>query len=266
MAQVSAAIRLADATVQDIQFELIHRRWPGIAESLVTHSALWESAILDRIQHGQLRKLRSLRANIWNADELFILGTNPKALKDLLLIAEDDWDAFHIHVFDDEETEDLLGSEEDGRLAVTYRVEDYAEARETEDRTPMLWKENLYLREATIQDMQIELIGRMLPPVAADLLDMRELWQAVLLDRVADGELIKLRDLAENIWNTDELFILAADEKSARELYYQSARWRADEREILPADLATDLLGHDEDLAENNLVLALWWDDPYILR
>jgi hypothetical protein len=91
----------------------------------------------------------------------------------------------------------------------------------------------LSLRDATVQDIQLELIRRCRfndmngERIHASLMKHRELWLAVLLDRqgIANFEepgwllmsgLIKLRDLDQNIWNADKLFVLKRDQ--AREL------------------------------------------------
>jgi hypothetical protein len=266
MRESSTATRLADATVQDIHFELIRRRWPEVAASLSEHPDLWESVMLNRIQLSQLRKLRSLRGNIWNADELFIFGADSESLRDLLLIAKDDWDGYYFHVFDEETTEDMLGSEEDGRLAVASRMEDYIERFEQEQRCPMAWSDDLNLQDATAQDIQFELLRRMLPSVADRLLELSDLWQAVLLDRVDDLELVTLRDMSRNVWNARDLYILGSNEDAVLALYEESERWRVDDCRVLHPDLGMEYLGNSEILEENGLVMALWWDDPGLIR
>src|SRR3954471_4441229 len=91
------------------------------------------------------------------------------------------------------------------------------------------------LREASIQDIQLELLRRTTfnaldgEKVCASLLKHRHLWSAALLDQpgVADyGQpgrllmlgLIKLRDLPQNIWNADKLFVLTPPRRDASEL------------------------------------------------
>ncbi len=91
------------------------------------------------------------------------------------------------------------------------------------------------LRDATVQEIQLELIRRTSfnalegEKVCASLLKHRDLWQAVLLDRpgVADyseprqlliAGLIKLRDLDDNIWNADHLYILTRTREQARQM------------------------------------------------
>jgi hypothetical protein len=93
--------------------------------------------------------------------------------------------------------------------------------------------ESLSLRDATVQDIQLELLRRTRfndldgARVAASLLRCRDLWLAVLLDRPGvpnDAErdlllmagLIKLRDLPRNLWNADTLFLLTPTREQAR--------------------------------------------------
>jgi hypothetical protein len=81
--------------------------------------------------------------------------------------------------------------------------------------------EQARLCDATAQEVMLELMRRRRfnefdgPRIAADLLAVQDLWEAVLMDRptyVFDqgrnlSGLIKLRDLPRNHWNVDTLFI-----------------------------------------------------------
>lgn len=95
--------------------------------------------------------------------------------------------------------------------------------------------DSLLLREATVQEIQLELIRRTRfnmfdgERIYASLMKHRAYWQAVLLDRpgLADyrnpghlllSGLIKLRDLDDNLWNADQLFILTAKREQAVKL------------------------------------------------
>lgn len=131
------------------------------------------------------------------------------------------------------------------------------------------------LRDATVQDIQLELIRRTGfnefdgEAVCALLERHRRLWRAVLLDRpglpnyntprhLLTGGLIKLRDLDDNIWNADTLFLLTDTPEQAREL--------AAVFDEFPGAMPTV---HD-DLAETDAalgtgrqmygVLTVWWD------
>ncbi|MGC8638383.1 MAG: hypothetical protein ACP5XB_00730 [Isosphaeraceae bacterium] len=95
--------------------------------------------------------------------------------------------------------------------------------------------ESLSLREATVQDIQLELPRRNSfnaldgERVLASPMKHRELWLAVLLDRpgvanyrepgfLLTAGLIKLRDLPDNIWNADTLYILTETRAQAEEM------------------------------------------------
>ncbi len=94
--------------------------------------------------------------------------------------------------------------------------------------------EPLPLRRATVQEIQLELIRRTCfnamdgKKVHGSLLKHRDLWRAVLLDRpgVANyaepglllmAGLIKLRDVPQDIWNADTLFILTPTRQAAHQ-------------------------------------------------
>ncbi len=91
------------------------------------------------------------------------------------------------------------------------------------------------LRTATVQDIQLELLRRTVlnalngGRVRGSLLKHRHLWLTALLDRVglpnyADpgrllmAGLIKLRDLPDNLWNADTLFVLTPTRSAAEQL------------------------------------------------
>ena len=99
---------------------------------------------------------------------------------------------------------------------------------------PSLPPEPLPLTEASVQEIQLELIRRRRfnqfdgPRIVASLRRHRSLWRAVLMDRLGhvserDGrqtmwDLIKLRDLSHNDWNVDDMYILTDTLDQAREL------------------------------------------------
>src|SRR5437588_10796452 len=83
------------------------------------------------------------------------------------------------------------------------------------------------LDQATVQEIQLELIRRTCfnemngRRVFRALQDNRELWTAALLDRAGGWsmpDLIKLRDLPENTWNVDTLYVLTPDADAAHRL------------------------------------------------
>lgn len=133
------------------------------------------------------------------------------------------------------------------------------------------------LESATVQEIQLELIRRTTfnafdgPTIHASLLRHRELWQAVLLDRpgvanykklglLLTSGLIKLRDLDDNLWNADQLFILTKSRADADAL----ARIAEEE------DWAGDIIRYEDPEEISNSVgswaghgqwlLSIWWD------
>lgn len=117
------------------------------------------------------------------------------------------------------------------------------------------------IEDATMQELQLEIIRRSLHNdfdgrhVYDYLITHPELWTAVLLDR---NDLIKLRDLPENIWNADTLFILTPDAPSARRLAEI-----AEEVWIGMATVYTDSSSVDRELGgaeEGQAIVSIWWD------
>ncbi len=106
--------------------------------------------------------------------------------------------------------------------------------------------------------------------VAASLLRHRDLWVAALLDRpgvanyaepklLLTGGLIKLRDLPDNFWNADSLFILTETHEKARELARIIAEedWGGEVRVVEDQAEIDDALGTGRD--EYGLI-EVWWD------
>jgi len=136
--------------------------------------------------------------------------------------------------------------------------------------------ESLVLRDATVQDIQLELIRRTKfndfdgEKLVASLLKHRHLWLAVLLDRpgvanyaeptmLLTAGLIKLRDLADNYWNADTLFVLTRTQALAEEF----ARV-ADEEEW---SSMTQIYKNQKDIdmalgtgRQEYGLLSMWWD------
>ncbi len=133
----------------------------------------------------------------------------------------------------------------------------------------------LTLRGATVQDIQLELIRRTTfntfdgERVCELLARHRGLWRAVLLDRpglpnyaeptrLLMGGLIKLRDLEDNVWNADTLFVLTKTADGAREL---AAAFESAEMGAMPT-VHKDLAEIDNALGtgrEEYGVLTVWW-------
>jgi len=85
----------------------------------------------------------------------------------------------------------------------------------------------------TIQAIQFDLMRRSSfnnfdgPRVARDLLRHRRLWCGAILDRLGDDALIKLRDIDENYWNVDTLYVLSSEANDAA-LLRLAHHWQAD--------------------------------------
>jgi hypothetical protein len=118
------------------------------------------------------------------------------------------------------------------------------EIRRPRKRNEIPMSEPLLLSQATVQEIQLELIRRTNfnafegEKIHASLLKHRDLWLAVILDRPGLGgdcfDLIKLRDLPSNTWNASTLFILTKTHEQAEELvqFMSEEGWDADESEV----------------------------------
>jgi hypothetical protein len=166
------------------------------------------------------------------------------------------------------------------RLVPAVPVETVKQARQAGSAvgmrgTPM--NDSVLLREATVQEIQLELIRRTKfnafdgEQIYASLMKHRAYWQAVLLDQpgVANYQkprhllmmgLIKLRDLDDNIWNADKLFILTAKREQAVQLarIIEEEDWGGekpivyDDQEEIDSALG---VGRQE-----YGLLSIWWD------
>ena len=118
---MSRDLQLSEATVQQLQLELIRRvrfnecDGQKIAESLERHSHLWLAATMQRmgLEHQEHRDwipamsliaLRDLRGERWNVDMLFVLTRNVEDALALQEVAKlEDWDADELLVQNDED-------------------------------------------------------------------------------------------------------------------------------------------------------------------
>ena len=126
----------------------------------------------------------------------------------------------------------------------------------------------LTLATASVQELHSELIRRTQhnnfdgEQILADLLAQRETWRAVLFDTglVSSGEscgLIKLRDMAENIYNVDTLYILAVNESAAHRLAAFAEPWLVETVQTYSQEETNNLLGGCDD---NLRLVEMWWD------
>jgi hypothetical protein len=137
---MNAPVALRDASVQEIQLELLRRTCfnaldgEKVYASLLTHRDLWLAALLDRpglpnyagpglLLTAGLIKLRDLPDNFWNADTLFILTPTRQAADRLAGIAEEeDWGG-EVQIYKDQaEIDRALGTgrQEYGLLSVWW--------------------------------------------------------------------------------------------------------------------------------------------------
>jgi hypothetical protein len=103
---VNPATTLRDASVQEIQLELIRRTrfndFDGeqVCELLMKHRGLWRAVLFDQpgvpnyaerslLLTGGLIKLRDLDRNIWNVDKLFVLTHTPAQARELAALFDE---------------------------------------------------------------------------------------------------------------------------------------------------------------------------------
>ena len=112
-----------------------------------------------------------------------------------------------------------------------------------------------------IQAIQFDLMRRSSfnnfdgPRVARDLLRHRRLWCGAILDRVGDDALIKLRDIDENYWNVDTLYVLSSEANDAA-LVGLAHHWQADAIQWVGGAAASKQLG----VSGRSRILEVWWD------
>lgn len=132
------------------------------------------------------------------------------------------------------------------------------------------------LRDASVQEIQLELLRRTAfnalegERVFASLLKHRDLWLAALLDRpgvpnynepgfLLTSGLIKLRDLPDNFWNADSLFILTRTRAQATEFarIIQDEDWGGEVQVYDNQEEIDRALGAGR---QENGLLSVWWD------
>lgn len=132
------------------------------------------------------------------------------------------------------------------------------------------------LRTTSVQDIQLELLRRTRfnaldgGRVCASLLKHRHLWTAALLDRpgipnystprrLLTAGLIKLRDLPDDLWNADTLFVLTPTKAATEELakVAETEDWGGE------VQVHTDREDTDNALGTGRQecgLLSVWWD------
>ncbi len=108
-------------------------------------------------------------------------------------------------------------------------------------------------------------------PVLRDLLEHRQLWDGVVMERGyldprdnlhfltrLRSDLIKLRDISGGHWNVDTLFILAPEANIAP-LQKLGENWHADEIGVISGEHTDGLLGIGRG-GHPQRILTVWWD------
>lgn len=95
--------------------------------------------------------------------------------------------------------------------------------------------------------------------VADSLIEHRDLWRGFLIDH---DDLIKLRDLPDECWNVDTLWILPALGKEDAIEQLARDQWHADEVDWIGGEEACGLLGSYSSTTRKNprAILRCWWD------
>src|SRR5262249_8652834 len=118
--RMNPTLTLQDASVQEIQLELIRRTrfndFDGerICELLTRYRGHWQAVLLDRpgvpnyghpgrLLTSGLIKLRDLDDNIWNADTLYVLTHTPEQARELAKVFDEEAAGAMPHVHEDME-------------------------------------------------------------------------------------------------------------------------------------------------------------------
>ena len=126
------------------------------------------------------------------------------------------------------------------------------------------------MEERTIQEIVFELIKRSSfnefdgKRVVGDLKKHSGLWEGVIMDRPGNNlpiDLTKLRDISDNQYNVDTIFIIPKKGKESQ-LHKLAKKWKADEIDWIKGELACQLLGDGSTGIKKNpkAILSIWWD------
>lgn len=125
--------------------------------------------------------------------------------------------------------------------------------------------------DTTIQNLQFALIEKASfnefngEQVVKDLRENDDLWHGVIMDRagysgkyhdVEPIDLIKLRDIGDEFWNVDTIYIYS-NGKNDYKLELLAHKWNADEISWIEGDKASALLGA---WPGEKRILRCWWD------
>ena len=125
---------LAEATVQEIQLELIRRRMfhafdgQRVVDCLMQHCDLWEAVMMDRLAISQpgalptmgLMKLRDFPKDEWNVDTLYIVTRSKEDAEKLAeIFNKREWGGMVDLHTDQEEVDNALGGAKPGQAIVS---------------------------------------------------------------------------------------------------------------------------------------------------
>lgn len=132
------------------------------------------------------------------------------------------------------------------------------------------------LTGATVQEIQLELLRRTAfnnldgERIARALLEHRDLWLSVMLDRAPIWNiqymrlpvswLVKMRDMPHNIWNADTLYIVSDSVEKARKLERIATGENHWGGEVLVYEKQTEIdraLGTGR---HEHAIVTVWWD------
>ncbi len=123
----------------------------------------------------------------------------------------------------------------------------------------------------TIQELQFKLMKKASfnsfdgERVVNDLKNHPEFWSGAVMGRVSHSPLICLRDIEDNCWNVDTLYILARKGKEKDLELLVVKNWNVDEIDYLTNEEKADLTGSSGQEAkekpnESSNLLRVWWD------
>lgn len=126
------------------------------------------------------------------------------------------------------------------------------------------------LAEMTVQDIYLELIRRTQfnefdgEKVYGSLMLHRDLWQAVIMESafgagMEPAGLMKLRDISQDFWHVDTLYILTADSATAHKFVeiIEAEGWA---EEITIYDDEEDVQEAFGDSGAQGAIISIWWD------
>jgi len=168
----------------------------------------------------------------------------------------------------EEEIEDVRRDFEERLEELTKKLEDledavsdvFAELEELRDSCKNVNAEGSEMKINATQELVLKLIERASfnnfngTKVAEDLRRYSHLWNSVFM--ISETPLLALRDMPQNIYNADTLYIIPSGEDDEK-LVQLAETWRPDSIDWLEGQEAGRLLGY---YGRSVRILVLWWD------